>query len=93
MKTNMPTPATLEEGIALLKAEGFKLDLTWEDDCLYCSKEHYHFDPTSFKIHQRFEFPSGDAGKIHLLAVSSAQYRLRGHLTTPFDVSSFSVPH
>jgi hypothetical protein len=93
MKAQLPTPATLDEGISRLKAEGFKTDLTWDDDCLYCSKEHIHFEPNLFKIHQHFEFSNPDSSKIHLYAVSSEQYHVRGHLTSVYGSEAFSAPN
>ena len=80
----MQTPQSLSEAIQFVKKIGFHTDLTWDEDCLYCSMEHIHFAPHEFEIVQHIIVPSesNPQSNVHILALTSRSYQMKGYLVS-----------
>ncbi|NJN33925.1 MAG: hypothetical protein HC817_06405 [Saprospiraceae bacterium] len=88
---NTTAPNSLSEAIELVKSKGFYTDLTWDEDCLYCAKEHVHFAPNEFAVAHHFSVPDDAKAdtEMHVFALASHSLRVRGYMVCDTGSLSF----
>jgi hypothetical protein len=69
---------TREELIKKVSADGYSVDFTLQDDCLYCSATDKNYILENFEVIMDYEFTENGQNK-KLRTVASTEYGLTGY--------------